>query len=152
MKTTRYLPQGLSMPNGATNWCHEGEAAVLWCEQGKHDVDDCGMKETHAALVAYADDKEHDHVSSRVVLDNYKGRPFTSLNDVVVHAQSGVVFFTDPDYGIGQGFKRASGEVEYAPNGLYAWHPPTGTVKLLDERYVKGEWELSWMYMQRSTV
>jgi gluconolactonase len=75
--------------------------------------------------------------TAQVLVDNYNGKPFSSLNDVVVHQQSGVVFFTDPDYGVGQSFK--SCEQEYAPNALYAWDPHARQVTMIDDEYDKRE-------------
>lgn len=130
------LRDDLAMPNGATNFRNRnGEDAVLWCAQGRHDLDGQGIGDVESALVCMSVD-EHGHpVDFEVVMDLFQGKKFSSLNDVVVHQQSGCVFFTDPDYGIGQSFKKGSDVVEYAPNALYAWHPPSGTVRLLDDRY-----------------
>lgn len=139
------LPAGLAMPNGATKWTIDGQESVLWCEQGRHSRIDSrpNGKDVHSALVAFTTHPPHHllSASTSVLLDHYKGKRFSSLNDVVVHEQSGVVFFTDPDYGVGQNFKRArpTEEEEYAPNALYAWYPPTGEVRLIDDRYDKRE-------------
>lgn len=136
------LPAGLAMPSGATNWTVDGQESMLWCEQGRHNPVDSsfGGEDVHSALVAFTPGSLHDlsSASTSVLLDHYQGKRFSSLNDVVVHEQSGVVFFTDPDYGVGQNFKRprlTDEEEEYAPNALYAWHPHTGEVRLLDDRY-----------------
>lgn len=133
------LPSGMTMPNGATNWTHEGQDAILWCEQGRHDVHNRGVQEVESSLVICT----QDH-NTTTVLDNYHGMPFCSINDVVVHQQSGIVFFTDPDYGIGQNFKKEREKTSfksYAPNGLYAWDPASKEVRLLDVRYDKRESE-----------
>jgi gluconolactonase len=139
------LPAGLAMPNGATKWTIDGQECILWCEQGRHSRIDSRPhgKDVHSALVAF-NPRSLDGPSSAstsILLDHYKGKRFSSLNDVVVHEQSGVVFFADPDYGVGQNFKRArpTEEEEYAPNALYACYPPTGEVRLIDGRYDKRE-------------
>lgn len=155
------LPQHLAMPNGATRWVDaDGREGVLWCEQGRHLLDGqaAGSEvEVESALVAFTPPPAGAPLSkgkTAPLLKAYEGKPFTSLNDVVLHEQSGVVFFTDPDYGVVQSFKRSheeqaqaqrqraqgkGGAEGYAPNALYAWYPPTGEVRLLDERYDKRE-------------
>lgn len=109
------------MPNGATNW---NDNQVLWCEQGRTSSN------SPAALVTY--NGQGDPVT---LLDSYDGLPFSSLNDVVVHTPSGTVFFTDPDYGVEQGFRDP--QTKYAPNALYSWNPATGQVRLCDDDYSK---------------
>ncbi|PWN32954.1 uncharacterized protein FA14DRAFT_165614 [Meira miltonrushii] len=135
------LGKDMIMPNGATRWTlDDGREGVLWCEQGKHDltaVQDPTQAYVHSALVVY--DPKNYSTSSTV--DSFEGKRFSSLNDVVVHQQSGAVFFTDPDYGVEQLFKRGhdiqTGEHAYAPNGVYCWQPKSGKVTLLDSDYVK---------------
>lgn len=133
------LGDHMIMPNGATRWTLEdGRQGVLWCEQGKHDLQaDPKQAFVHSALVVY-DPKNY---STSTKLNEFNGKRFSSLNDVVLHQQSGAVFFTDPDYGVEQLFKRGydvqSGEHAYAPNGVYCWLPETGEVTLLDSNYVK---------------
>lgn len=127
------LPEELSMPNGATPWAgRNGQEGILWCAQGHHDLDGDGSANVDSALVCMSVDDSGRPTETEVVLDLFRGKKFSSLNDVVVHQQSGCVFFTDPDYGVGQSFKRTS---DYAPNALYAWHPETGEVRLIDDRY-----------------
>lgn len=116
------LPDHLAMPNGATQWSDD---SILWCEQG---LDARGIP----SILVVHDVGQH---SSKAALSNYRGLPFSSLNDAVIHASTGSVFFTDPDYGIEQSFK--SQHTSYAPNALYVWQPKTDTVKLLDARYSK---------------
>ena len=40
----------------------------------------------------------HPPFSSTVLLDNFFGRQFNSLNDVKIHPTSGKIFFTDVTY------------------------------------------------------
>ncbi|PWN19097.1 hypothetical protein BCV69DRAFT_313858 [Microstroma glucosiphilum] len=136
VRTIHDLPEGLAMPNGGTNWTHEGQEAVLWCEQGRDDLDGEGARPVSSSLVVTLPNAAAPGLKTAgVLVDNYDGKPFSSLNDVVVHQQSGVVFFTDPDYGVGQSFK--SGEQVYAPNALYAWDPSTSRVTMIDDNYDK---------------
>ena len=145
--------QNLVLPNGATNWTDSnGKEAVLWCEQGKHDLSssDPMQAHVHSALVAYvpspsAFTSSPTTVKTDVLLDQFDGKRFSSLNDVVQHSASGAVFFTDPDYGVEQLFKRPhsfqKGDHAYAPNGVYVWQPQTGAVKLVDTNFIKRECE-----------
>lgn len=142
------LTTPMAMPNGASRWrTREGSEAVLWCEQGRHNVKaPMGCKgDLHSALVSYTLDGE-----CLVELDNFHGKPFSSLNDANLHEATGAVFFTDPDYGVEQLFKRGlrsecTGVKKdiacYAPNGVYCWQPTSGCVKLLDTNFVKRELE-----------
>ena len=38
--------------------------------------------------------------NTTVLLDNFLGRQFNSLNDIKVHPVSGALFFTDPTYAL----------------------------------------------------
>ncbi|PWZ02437.1 calcium-dependent phosphotriesterase [Testicularia cyperi] len=117
------LPEHMAMPNGATKW---DEDSVLWCEQG------LDSRDVASALVIH---DINGHIT-KPALKEFEGKPFSSLNDAVKHPTTGCIFFTDPDYGVEQSFK--SHQKEYAPNGVYAWNPKTGQVKLLDaSNYVK---------------
>ncbi|KAJ1037925.1 hypothetical protein NDA14_004840 [Ustilago hordei] len=111
------LPEHMAMLNGATNW---DDDSVLWCEQGN----DNRKLESNFVL--------HNVVTNETtsLLNNFEGKPFSSLNDAVRHPTTRSVFFTDPDYGVEQSFK--SPEKDYAPNGVYSWNPKTNKVKLID--------------------
>lgn len=63
------------------------------------------------------------HGNPHTLVDRYQGRRLNSPNDVVVRSD-GVVFFTDPPYGI------AESEREQPLNGVYAVHPD-GTMLLI---------------------
>ncbi|KAG8718571.1 hypothetical protein FRC09_012462 [Ceratobasidium sp. 395] len=76
-------------------------------------------------------------LQSQVLLNNFYGRPFNSLNDVAVLTRAGNavtpveeqwVFFTDPTYGYYlQHFK----QYPRLPSQVYAFHPPTGTIRVV---------------------
>ena len=64
-----------------------------------------------------------------VVVDSFDGKPFNSPNKVI-EAASGMIYFTDPDYGYHQGFK----DVPQLPMSVYAHDPQTGeTTRLTTE-------------------
>jgi hypothetical protein len=60
---------------------------------------------------------------ARIILDNYFGRQFNSLNDATVHPTSKAIFVTDPTYGFVVGF-RPKPQV----NAIFFWE---GTERLL---------------------
>jgi len=71
--------------------------------------------------------------NTTVLLDNYFGRQFNSLNDVKVHRASGNIFFTDPTYGYLNGFRPAP-EI---PTQVYRYNPTTGAVKVVADGFYK---------------
>ncbi|RDW63761.1 hypothetical protein BP6252_11306 [Coleophoma cylindrospora] len=82
---------------------------VLYCVQGSKDVP--------SSLVLV------DPVTSKstTLINNFYGREFSSINDVVIHHPTGDIWFTDPTYGYEQGF-RASPDM---PVQLYRFRPST---------------------------
>ncbi|CAE7132494.1 unnamed protein product [Rhizoctonia solani] len=72
------------------------------------------------------------------ILNNFYGRTFNSINDVAVldvtgSVQQQWVFFTDPPYGYPQGFKNYPS----LPAQVYAFHPPSGTVRAVADGFLK---------------
>lgn len=63
----------------------------------------------------------------RTIADAYKGRRFNSPNDCVVHS-SGAIYFTDPPYGLPEGWGDDRRELDFC--GIYRV-TPDGTVTLL---------------------
>jgi len=78
--------------NMANGMCLDREGRLVICEQG--------TKET-PAQIACMDLKTG---KSHTLVDQWRGAPFNSPNDVVVKSDD-TVWFTDPDYGEIQGFK-----------------------------------------------
>lgn len=76
---------GVVMANGGTNY----KDGYLFCDQGYGESQP-------SSLVFVAPSKDGHSLDSQVILNNYHGRPFNSLNDVVVH-RDGSIWFTDPD-------------------------------------------------------
>lgn len=62
--------------------------------------------------------------SSTVLLNNFFGRQFSSLNDVAVHPVNKDVYFTDTLYGYLQDFRPPPG----FPNQVYRLTPSTGAL------------------------
>ena len=129
------------MGNGGFN---HGNGIVL-CAQGDH---------ANPGGVVHMDIEPP--YKSRTLIDGYHGRPFTSVNDVVVH-QDGSIWFTDPIYGYEQGFRpkpqlpcqvyrfeQDSGDIRVVadgfgrPNGL-AFSPDGATMYITDTDMVHGD-------------
>lgn len=87
----------IPMPNGATLY---GDGKVLVCSQGRNA--------TGSSL--YVLDPVTENVD--LLIDNWFGLNFNSLNDVVVYPD-GTILFTDPLYGFAQLFRNGSEQYSY---------------------------------------
>jgi gluconolactonase len=59
-----------------------------------------------------------------VILDNFFGRQFNSLNDVSINPRNGDIYFTDPTYGYVQDFRPPPA----LPKQVWRFNPATGAV------------------------
>ncbi|KAL9087223.1 MAG: hypothetical protein Q9165_006717 [Trypethelium subeluteriae] len=75
--------------NGACNY----KDSILYCSQGNLT--------TPSGLVLVDPVTE----KAETLINNYHGREFSSVNDVVVHHETGDIWFTDPTYGYEQAFR-----------------------------------------------
>lgn len=66
-----------------------------------------------------------------IMLDNFHGRQFNSINDVVVHHPTGDIWFTDPTYGWQQGFRPPP----QLPSQVYRFDPATGQVSCVADGF-----------------
>ena len=67
-----------------------------------------------------------------VLLNNYFGRQFNSLNDVSVHPRNKHIYFTDTLYGYLQDFRPVPG----LRNQVYRFNPETGAVTVVADGFV----------------
>jgi hypothetical protein len=67
-----------------------------------------------------------------VLLNNYFGRQFNSLNDVAIHPKNKDVYFTDTIYGYVQDFRPAPG----LQDQVYRLNPETGAVTVVADGFV----------------
>lgn len=112
------LPRhALANANGGCNL----HGRVLFCAQG--DLN-------HPSTLTAFDPKTND---CEVLLDNFCGRPFNSINDVVVHHQTGDLWFTDPTYGFQQGFRPRP----QLPSQVYRFRPSTGQIWCVADGFVE---------------
>ncbi|KAK9712360.1 hypothetical protein K7432_007213 [Basidiobolus ranarum] len=70
---------------------------------------------------------------AKLLLNNYFGLKFNSLNDIVVSRKDGSFWFTDPGYGYEQGFR----EKPQLGDFVYRWDPKTGDVRLAADGFIK---------------
>ncbi|KAI5822350.1 calcium-dependent phosphotriesterase [Schizophyllum commune Tattone D] len=71
--------------------------------------------------------------NTTVILDNFFGRRFNSLNDVKVHPKTGKILFTDVTYGFLSGFRPEP----QMPNQVYVLDPTTGSVRVVADGFVR---------------
>ena len=106
-KTIAFQPSGKS--NGLTL---DGEGRIIRCEHGNRRV---VRIEADGAIT--------------VLADSYQGKKLNSPNDAVWHS-SGIIYFTDPPYGL-------EGRVQEQPmQGVYAIHPD-GRVVIVADDFIK---------------
>lgn len=67
-----------------------------------------------------------------VLVNNYFGRQFNSLNDVAVNFRNKHIYFTDTVYGYLQEFRPRPG----LPNQVYRFNPHTGAVTVVADEFV----------------
>jgi gluconolactonase len=97
------------------------DGGALFCDQGS--------SRTPSQLV-YCD--FDNPTQARPILNNFNGRPFNSLNDVIVlsHSSGDLIFFTDPPYGNEQGFRPTC----QLPPAVYAFDPASGHVRMVADQ------------------
>ncbi|PFH47565.1 hypothetical protein AMATHDRAFT_67542 [Amanita thiersii Skay4041] len=106
------LPETIQMTNGGTGPYHSN---LLLINSGR------GPLPPNIALV----NPSPPH-NATVLVDNYYGRQFNSLNDIKVHP-SGNIFFTDVTYGFLNNFRPAP----LMPNQVYRLDPRTLAVRVV---------------------
>lgn len=110
-----------------------------------------GLREIPSSLSLISRD-EDGHLSSQVILNNFHGRQFNSINDVAIlpppsldpvlpHPTTNredlhlephtTIFFTDPTYGHAQGYKNPP----ELPNQVYAFDPTTGDIRVVADGF-----------------
>ncbi|KAI9368053.1 hypothetical protein BJX61DRAFT_550733 [Aspergillus egyptiacus] len=113
--TREIVPADIPNANGAINY----NGQILFAAQGSTSA--------RSALILM---NPAEPYNTTVLLDNYKGRRFNSLNDLDVHSD-GSIWFTDPTYGFVNGF---SPEPEL-PNQVYRFDPATGDVRVVADHF-----------------
>jgi gluconolactonase len=106
----------VTMGNGGVNY---GDDGILFCAQGSFHVPS-GLYEMKAS----------SPYSTRAVITSFHGRPFNSVNDVVIHSD-GTIWFTDPTYGFEQGFRPRP----QLPSQVYRYDPKTEGIRAMADGF-----------------
>lgn len=70
--------------------------------------------------------------NTTILLNNFFGRQFNSLNDVSINPRNSEIYFTDVTYGYLQDFRPAPG----LPNQVYRLNPDMGAVTVVADGFV----------------
>ncbi|KAK4117843.1 calcium-dependent phosphotriesterase [Canariomyces notabilis] len=97
-------------PNGGTNY----KGQLLFLGEGQRDT---------VAPAMYLMNPRPPY-NTTVILDNFFGRQFNSLNDVSINPRNGEIYFTDPTYGYVQDFRPPPA----LPKQVWRFNPATGAV------------------------
>lgn len=109
--------QQIVNPNGGTNY--KGQIAFLGEGQGP------------SVAPAIYTLNPYPPYETKVILDNYWGIQFSSLNDVAVNPRNKELYFTDPQYGYFQNFRPKSA----LPNQVYRFNEETGAVVVVADGF-----------------
>lgn len=113
--TAEIINSTIPMANGGVN---NGDG-ILWCGQGTFN--------RTAGLYQMSAQPPYE---SELVIGNFYGREFNSINDVVVHSD-GSYWFTDPIYAWRQGFRPKP----KLPNQVYRYDPATNNVRVMADGF-----------------
>ncbi|CAL5868072.1 uncharacterized protein PFLUO_LOCUS2295 [Penicillium psychrofluorescens] len=114
--TCEEIQSSILMGNGGVNY---GEDKVLICGQGS-------MTQP-SGLYAMSTTAPYD---ATLLVSEFYGRPFNSVNDVVVHSD-GSIWFTDPIYGFMQGYRPEP----CLPSQAYRWNPVDGSIRAMADGF-----------------
>jgi gluconolactonase len=103
------------MANGGVNY----SSGIVFCAQG-----------TLSTPGGLAFMETSPPYQSRFLLQGFYGRPFNSVNDVVVHSD-GSIWFTDPIYGYEQGIRPPP----QLPSQVYRFDPASGSVRAVADGF-----------------
>lgn len=78
---------------------------------------------------------EHDG-SITVLMDQYRGKPLNSPNDVVV-SPDGAIWFTDPGYGIQSNYESSLQRTFELPTNVYRLDPRSGVATVVADDFVR---------------
>lgn len=69
----------------------------------------------------------------QTVVTAYQGKHLNSPNDLVVRQSDGMIFFTDPPYGLANPYQGVKREAEVGFNGVYGFDEATGRMVVIDD-------------------
>ncbi|KAJ5403644.1 SMP-30/Gluconolaconase/LRE-like region [Penicillium cosmopolitanum] len=109
--TSPEMPKVMN-PNGGNNY----RGKLIFAGEGQGN-------DTAPALYVMNPKEPYD---TEILLNNFFGRQFNSLNDVAIHPNNTEVYFTDVPYGYYQDFRPSPG----LQNQVYRFNPDTGAVRI----------------------
>lgn len=118
-----------SMLNGGVNF---DDSSILLCAQGNRDP-------AHlSGIVQVPIPRAQPQTSGSApvccpVISSFYGRPFNSVNDVIVHPRDRSIWFTDPSYGFHQGFRPPP----QLPDQVYRYEPRTNSVRAMANGFTR---------------
>ena len=119
-----------AMLNGGVNYRTN---SILLCAQGSRDLKDVnGIIELELTSLA-APTTVRTEAAPRILVADFYGIPFNSVNDVVVHPEDGSIWFTDPSYGYHQGIRPEP----QLPNHVYRYDPANRTIRAVADGFVR---------------
>ncbi|OLN87725.1 Gluconolactonase 1 [Colletotrichum chlorophyti] len=105
-------------PNGGTNY----KGQIIFAGEGQGD-------RIPSALYLM---NPVEPYNTTILVNNYFGRQFNSLNDVIVNRRNGDIYFTDTQYGYWQYFRPEPG----LRNQVYRLNPTTGALTVVSDDFV----------------
>lgn len=109
------------MSNGGVNY----KSGLLFCAQGNKVLSPNGLE----GLVYIAD--PNPPYKAEAIISSFYGRPFNSVNDVIVHPEDESIWFTDPCYGWRQGIRPKPS----LPNQVYRYDPATQSIRAVADGF-----------------
>lgn len=113
--TVHTLDTDVINPNGGTNW----RGQLVFCGEGQ------GVNTPSSLFLM----NPVEPYNTTVILNQFFGRQFNSLNDIAVHPVNKMLYFTDVDYGVLQDF-RGKNQIR---RQVYAFNPDTGVVRAVTD-------------------
>ncbi|KAI0506466.1 D-lactonohydrolase [Xylaria bambusicola] len=104
-------------PNGAIRY----KDTILFAAEGM------GAEKTSDLIMM----NPREPYNTTVLLNNYYGRQFNSLNDMAINPKNNELYFTDPVYGLLQDFRPA----EALPHQVYRYNDKTGAVTVVADGF-----------------
>ena len=121
---SEYLPTPpIYAPNGGTSY-DSGTKILFAASGGNNSIGDPPTEQRVSLRVLDPATNE-----STVLLNNYFGLYFNTIDDVAVHPVTGQIFFTDPDY---SWFNKLTDTPPQLPTASYRFDPSTGATYLID--------------------
>jgi gluconolactonase len=119
-----------SMLNGGVNYHRD---SILLCAQGSKDLKDISGIIDLAISPTCTPLESREQRAPKLVIGDFHGVPFNSVNDVIVHPSDGSIWFTDPSYGFHQGVRPKPS----LPNQVYRYDAARKTTRTVADGFVR---------------